>query len=172
MFVSQLGIKAECLTLCLLNNNIFLHQNIRVKPVNCFFRNNLLLNVSISLLTTQPFEALRATALLLFMVDSRNFPARRSQKSKRPIPVPMVKMLPLKVTERIPHPLFREGIFLMACNSLETYLINQNYFFKHITGNYFLLFLEWSDHLQQYFNKYRNNLFSKQYVLGSIVSLD
>ena len=65
-------------------------------------------------LTTHPFEAFRVTALLLFIVDSRNFPALRSQNSKSPIPVPMVKILPLKVTDRIPQPLLRLGIFLMA----------------------------------------------------------
>ncbi len=66
------------------------------------------------LLTIHPFDDLMLTALLLFMVDSRNFPALRSQKSMTPIPVPMVRMLPLKDTERMPQPLLREGIFLMA----------------------------------------------------------
>ena len=67
------------------------------------------------------------TALFEFMVDSRNLQARRSQKSMRPIPggtqvlavpkcgappVPIVRMLPLKETDRIPQPELREGIFL------------------------------------------------------------
>ena len=67
------------------------------------------------LLTNQPLLALRLTARLLFMVDSRNFCARRSQKSMMPIPVPMVRMLPLKDTDRMPHPLLRDGIFFTAC---------------------------------------------------------
>ena len=48
------------------------------------------------------------------MVDSRYFPALRSQNRSTPMPVPMVRMLSLKLTERMPQPLFREGIFLMA----------------------------------------------------------
>ena len=65
-------------------------------------------------LTIHPFEALSETARLLFIVDSRNFPARMSQKSTNPMPVPIVKMLPLNETDRMPQPLLREGIFLMA----------------------------------------------------------
>ena len=52
-------------------------------------------------LTTQPLEALRVTALLEFMVDSRNLEARRSQKSMRPMPVPIVRMFPLKDTDLV-----------------------------------------------------------------------
>ena len=66
------------------------------------------------ILTNHPFVHLSVTALLLFMVDSRNFPALRSQKRSIPTPVPMVRRLPLKDTERMPQPLLREGIFLMA----------------------------------------------------------
>jgi len=67
-------------------------------------------------LTTHPLDALKDTARLLFIVDSRNFAARMSQKRTSPIPVPMVKILPLKLTDRIPQPLLRLGIFLIACN--------------------------------------------------------
>ncbi len=67
-------------------------------------------------LTTHPLDALKDTARLLFIVDSRNFAARMSQKRTSPIPVPIVSMFPLNETDRIPHPLFREGIFLIACN--------------------------------------------------------
>ena len=70
--------------------------------------------------TIQPLEVFRLTALFVFIVDSRNFPARRSQKSRSPIPVPIVRMLPLKLTERMPHPLFLLGIFLMAWRKNKT----------------------------------------------------
>ena len=48
---------------------------------------------------TQPLEALRVTAM--FMVDSRRLEARRSQKSMRPMPVPIVRMFPLKDTDLV-----------------------------------------------------------------------
>ena len=66
-------------------------------------------------LTTHPLEALTLTALLLFIVESRNLPALKSQNKMSPIPVPIVSILPLNVTDRIPHPLFLEEIFFMAC---------------------------------------------------------
>ena len=65
------------------------------------------------LLTIHPFEAFSDTARLLFIVDSKNFPARKSQNSIIPMPVPIVSMLPLNDTERIPQPLLRDGIFLI-----------------------------------------------------------
>ena len=56
--------------------------------------------------------------LLEFMVLSRNLLALRSQNSISPIPVPMVRMLPLKETDLMPHPEFRDGIFLTGCRVL------------------------------------------------------
>jgi len=76
--------------------------------------------MNVSSLCTQPLDALRVTALLEFMVDSKNLQARRSQKSIRPMPVPIVRMFPLKETLRMPHPEFREGIFLTDCKVLES----------------------------------------------------
>ena len=52
------------------------------------------------------------------MVDSRNLLALRSQKSIRPIPVPMVRMFPLKETLRIPQPELRDGILRTDCSVL------------------------------------------------------
>lgn len=63
-------------------------------------------------ITTHPLEDLRVTARLVFIVDSRNLPARKSQNKITPCPLPIVKMFPLKDTERILFPLFLEGIFL------------------------------------------------------------
>ena len=60
----------------------------------------------------------RISHLLEFMVLSRNLLALRSQNSMSPIPVPMVRMFPLKETERIPHPELRDGIFLTGCSVL------------------------------------------------------
>ena len=97
-------------------------------------------------LTIHPFEAFSDTALLLFIVDSRNFPARKSQNSMIPMPVPIVSMLPLKDTDRIPQPLFRDGIFLIACKKYSIALklnvfktnfeINGNYRFQQRKVNY------------------------------------
>ena len=71
------------------------------------------------LLTIHPFEAFNDTARLLFMVDSKNFPALRSQNNIIPIPVPIVSILPLNDTDRIPQPLLREGIFLIFYETLK-----------------------------------------------------
>ena len=41
---------------------------------------------------------------------------RDSSQLLLPMPVPMVRMFPLKETLRMPHPELREGIFLTDCN--------------------------------------------------------
>ena len=64
-------------------------------------------------LTIHPFEAFNDTARLLFIVDSKYFPALKSQNNMIPMPVPIVSILPLNDTERIPQPLFRDGMFLI-----------------------------------------------------------
>ena len=92
-------------------------------------------------LTIHPFEAFSDTALLLFIVDSRNFPARRSQNSMIPMPVPIVSMLPLKDTDRIPQPLFRDGIFLIAYKkylmfNLKSFYTTYYCYTKAPPGNY------------------------------------
>ena len=71
-------------------------------------------------LTVHPLDALSVTALLLFMVDSRNLPALKSQNSKVPTAVPMVRMFPLKDTDRMPPQFCLDEIFLTACNVLES----------------------------------------------------
>ena len=63
-------------------------------------------------------QDLKFSHLLEFMVDSRNLLALRSQKSIRPIPVPMVRMFPLKDTLRMPHPELRDGILRTGCSVL------------------------------------------------------
>ena len=71
--------------------------------------------MKLKILTTQPLEAFNVTALLVFMVDSRNFAARTSQNTMFPPPLPMVKIFPLNETDRILEPLFLDGIFFIAC---------------------------------------------------------
>ena len=66
------------------------------------------------LLTTQPLEAFNVTALLVFIVDSRNFAALTSQNTMFPPPLPMVRIFPLNETDRILEPLFLDGIFFIA----------------------------------------------------------
>ena len=68
--------------------------------------------------TVHPFEALSATARLLFIVDSRYFPALKSQKCIMPCPVPIDSILPLNETERIPQTLFRGGKALIFCKNI------------------------------------------------------
>lgn len=65
-------------------------------------------------LTIHPLDALSVTALLVFMVDSSDFQALRSQKCTTPPPLPTVTMLPLKDTDRTFWPLPLEGIFLIC----------------------------------------------------------
>ena len=89
---------------------------------NIYFSNILYLymnSFTYKLLTIHPFEAFNDTARLLFMVDSKNFPALRSQNNIIPIPVPIVSILPLNDTDRIPQPLLREGIFLIFYETLK-----------------------------------------------------
>ena len=69
-------------------------------------------------LTTQPLEALRDTALFVFIVDSKCLPALTSQKSTTPLPLPIVRMLPWNETERILLWPFRDVIFFTAWNSM------------------------------------------------------
>ena len=64
--------------------------------------------------TTQPLDALSVTALFVFIVESKNFPARKSQNKITPPPFPIVRIFPLKDTDLILEPLFRDGIFLIA----------------------------------------------------------
>ena len=52
------------------------------------------------------------------MVDSRNLHARKSQNNIRPMPVPIVRIFPLKETLLIPQPELRDGIFLTGCSVL------------------------------------------------------
>ena len=50
--------------------------------------------------------------LFEFIVDSRNLQALRSQNNMSPIPVPIVRIFPLKETLLMPQPLFLDDIFL------------------------------------------------------------
>ena len=71
--------------------------------------------IKINMFTVHPFETRSDTARLLFMVDSKYFPALKSQKNISPCPVPIVKILPLNETERIPLAPFRDAMFLIFC---------------------------------------------------------
>ena len=89
------------------------------------------------LLTTQPLEAFKVTALLVFIVDSRNFAARTSQNTMFPPPLPMVRIFPLNETDRILEPLFLDGIFFIAYYQKK----NQVTFFKvHEKKSHFIIF--------------------------------
>ena len=89
------------------------------------------------LLTTQPLEAFNVTALLVFIVDSRNFAALTSQNTMFPPPLPMVRIFPLNETDRILEPLFLDGIFFIAYYQKK----NQVTFFKvHEKKSHFIIF--------------------------------